>query len=843
MAQHSKYKLSIEAAHIVTPFSENGLYSSIGNKPAKLNIGHDGKISSWDRDSALNADKLIGSQNCIVGPGFVDLHFHGYGEQGGSRYSEIGSFQNPNYILDKIPSYGTTSCLATLLVPVMSRRFFGIDLDARFKMLRSQLSALVHEDISSVKPRARLLGFHFEGPKINPEICGAIPANSIWKATPRDLPRILGDEEREYKDHCVRIMTVAPEIDFSSNYNFIRSLCDKGIKVALGHSNASLEQTIGAVYAGARHLTHFFNAMSTFSHRSPGIIGAGLIDPKIFNAQEMDLSLEIICDFIHVNPALLDLALDHNHKVAAVSDSVAAPDMKEGTYEFAGQQVTISDGAVRLLKDGKLSGSSLTMLQTFRNLLILGGDNPDIVKIFKITSSNPADILGLTDIGTIKKGSMADLVVLDKNYNLLYTIVNGDIAYKSPLLNEDKVYPCEIISQKKKSHLATGEVVIGLRISAYSLWCGWADSNEIVTVSVKGVNGNPRHKQGYTGREAILDSAAESIAENWKKIKEQGLKLAALGIATSGLVEGTNAVMAMNLPGWKDFDIANELTKRVKLLDASFPENIPVSVENSANAMAMAIAKTKRLRESAGLKKGENFIFIKLGRALGTGVIVNEKPISSISDIPQDYYIHLRQAISNVNSNLPTLLHQTVLINRLIAKGELALMRTCDDLYPDMHLEALVSANGMIHYAREEEKRSGKIYFRREKIRNMFKALARDPYMYENASFDLELSTDDIFSALDDQEENKKHAQIVFERMGKALGSGIYSLATTLDAPIHHVVILPQLENLHRASDILKTSMLSSLVKSGGDKKEWEINFINSEDDLYVLAGASICYD
>ena len=142
MKPHFKYKMTIEAGQIIIPGAEGGIFGSIGNRPAKLHIGHDGCIAGWDRDSAINAEKQIGFQNCIIGPGFIDLHFHGYGDQSNQRYSEIGSFQNPVKILEKITSYGTTACLATLVVPAQARRFFGVDLDARFKLLRSQLADL-----------------------------------------------------------------------------------------------------------------------------------------------------------------------------------------------------------------------------------------------------------------------------------------------------------------------------------------------------------------------------------------------------------------------------------------------------------------------------------------------------------------------------------------------------------------------------------------------------------------------------------------------------------------------------------------------------------------------------
>ncbi len=839
----SKYRLTIEADQIVTPFAEGGIFRSIGNKPAKLHVGFNGEISGWDRDSAINAERQIGSRDCIIGPGFIDLHFHGYGDQSNVRYSEIGSFTNPVRILEKITSYGTVACLATLVVPVKSRRFFGIDLDARFRMLRTQLAGLVMREATPDAPRARLLGMHLEGPKINPEVSGAISPNCVWDATARDIPMIIGEDEAR-ENHGVRVVTVAPEMDFSGDFRFIRSLLDRGIVVALGHSSASLEQSIAAIKAGARHLTHLFNAMGPFSHRSPGIMGVGLIDPRLYDAQEMGLSLEMVCDFIHVSPSVLSLALSHHHLVAGVSDAVANPDMDEGTYEFIGQRVTISDSAVRILGDGRLAGSAVTMLQNFRNLLLLGGDEPDIIRAFEITSSAPAQILGLTDTGRVERGRRADLVVLDRNWNLLYTIVNGQIAYESPSLEtRDRHYPLQIPSRVSVPKPTGQEAVIGLRLSSHSLWCGYVAEGENVTLTMRGQNGNPRYKQGFTGREAILDSAAEAIVSAWRKAQEKGMAVTGLGIAASGLVHGSRAVMGMNLPAWNDFDIAGELLKRANELDPAFPADLPASVENSANAMAMAIARTRRLRESIDLRKGENFVFVKIGWGLGTGVIVNEHPISSIEDIPPDFYIHLRQAIRNVHEGLPTLLHQTVLINRLVAKGELALMRTCDDQFPEYHLESLVSMTGMIHYARAEEKRAGKIFFRKEKIRRIMEALQQDPYAYENTRFELELTIKDVVDALNGAGEEAEHAAAVFERMGMALGSGIFSLTNTIQAPIRRVVILPQMGSEFNAGiDIMRQALVASLNRGARDHHGWKVNFIDAEDELFVLGGATLSY-
>ncbi len=842
----SKYKLTIEAAHIVTPAAEGGVFSAIGNKPAKLHIAHDGAIAGWDLDSALNADRQIGLQDCIVGPGFIDLHFHGYGEQSTATYPEIGSFQNPRNILEKLPSFGTTSTLATLLVPVQSRHFFGVDLDARFKMLKSRLTGLVHENPSADDPRARLLGLHLEGPKINPEVSGAIPPSSIWNSSVRDIVGIIAGGEREYGDHGVRIMTVAPEMDHANDFKFIRTLVDLGVVVALGHSNASLEQTIAAIKAGARHLTHLFNAMGPFAHRKPGIVGAGLIDPRVFNAQELGLSAEIICDFIHVDPALLSLAVSQHPLIAGVSDAVAHPGMGDGTYEFAGQRVTIADNAVRLISDGRLAGSAMTMLQTFRNLMLLGGDQPDMRRVFQITSTNPATIIGREDIGRIEKGRRADLVIFDNDYNLLYTLVDGEIVYESPhaknLANARKT----AIRITREGSAGPSDVKgrhIGIRISDSSLWCGYVVDGDRVVITSKGEQSNPRHKQGFTGREAILDNSSEAIVNAWRKASKNGAKVHAVGIATSGLVDGSRAVMAMNLPAWKDFDIAGELLRRARAIDSGFPADIPMYVENSANAMAMAISRTRKLRAANNLEPGENFIYIKIGWGFGTGVVIDGKPINCISGIAEDYHGHLRTAIQNVHLGLPTYLHQTVLINRLIALGELALMRTCDDEYPDMHLEALVSRWGIIHYARETEKKAGRIFFRKDRFNEIIRAIKKDPYSLENMAMELPLSIGDVIDALDASGEASAMAASVFERMGMALGSGVFSLANTLEAPIDHIVILPQIGgDFTKAIEYMRRGIMTSLSRSGVEESVWKVNFMKPNENLYVLAGASLCY-
>ncbi|MFA6472525.1 MAG: hypothetical protein WCU00_10835, partial [Candidatus Latescibacterota bacterium] len=197
----------------------------------------------------------------------------------------------------------------------------------------------------------------------------------------------------------------------------------------------------------------------------------------------------------------------------------------------------------------------------------------------------------------------------------------------------------------------------------------------------------------------------------------------------------------------------------------------------------------------------------------------------------------------NIHDGLPTLLHQTMLINRLVAKGELALMRTCDAEYPEHHLETLVSMGGLIHYARAEEKKAGKIFFRKDKIRSIMEALEHDPYAYENTRFELEMTIKDIIDSLHGSPEEAEHATSVIERMGNALGSGIFSLTNTLQASIRRVVILPQMgKEFAECDEIMHNAIISSLNHGKNGHNSWKVNFIGSDDELFIIGGATLCY-
>jgi N-acetylglucosamine-6-phosphate deacetylase len=236
---------------------------------------------------------------------------------------------------------------------------------------------------------ATVLGVHLEGPFLG----GAPGAHVVEHLRPVDLPWLRALLERTAG--LVRILTLAPEAD--AGFTGTRVLCDAGVVVAIGHSTATYDETRAAADAGATVVTHLFNGMGPFNHRSPGVAGAALDDPR--------LTPSLIADLVHVHPAALRLAIGAKRSVALVTDAVA---VGAGT---AGDVVMLErDGAARLA-DGTLAGSVLGMDRAVRNVVDLG---VPLERAVEMASTIPSEILGLTDRGRLEPGRRADIVALDR---------------------------------------------------------------------------------------------------------------------------------------------------------------------------------------------------------------------------------------------------------------------------------------------------------------------------------------------------------------------------------------------------------------------------------------------
>jgi N-acetylglucosamine-6-phosphate deacetylase len=345
-----------------------------------------GSISFDQRIQTITGNSVDPQQNNqhYILPGFIDLHVHGGGG------TDMMEGENAAQIIArKHAQHGTTSLLATTMTAPMN------EIEHALHGINSAMQQ--HE-----KGMARVLGVHLEGPYINPDKLGAQP-DFTQTATLADLQKLNTIAP-------IKLITVAPEMD--AHLSLISEFAQLGMKVQLGHTLGTYEDGVAALENGASGFTHLFNAMSGFHHRAPGIVGAALAHAN---------HAEIIPDLLHVHPGAIKAAMRAIPHLYCVTDSTAASGMPDGDYMLGRQQVHKCLGGVRLA-DGTLAGSTLTMDQALRNLVSIG---LDLVDASKRVSTFAADYLGLIERGRLQEKCFADVVVLDRELNLVAVYVEG----------------------------------------------------------------------------------------------------------------------------------------------------------------------------------------------------------------------------------------------------------------------------------------------------------------------------------------------------------------------------------------------------------------------------------
>jgi len=250
--------------------------------------------------------------------------------------------------------------------------------------------------------RAEIVGFHLEGPCISARFLGA---QNIIEAT--DVPVPLGVR--------VKMMTLAPELPEASE--LIHDALAAGIIVSVGHSGAGYEDMLKFIDQGIRHITHAFNAMPGIHHRTPGLLTAALLDPRVH--------LELIADGVHIHPAVLELALrlKGTDRILLVSDGTRAVGMPEGDYELGGRQVSLKGGRM-ILPDGTLAGSASTLLDGVRFMARVVGRT--LCESVRMAALNPARLLGLSGrLGSLEPGREATFLRLSPDLSLKEVWVRG----------------------------------------------------------------------------------------------------------------------------------------------------------------------------------------------------------------------------------------------------------------------------------------------------------------------------------------------------------------------------------------------------------------------------------
>jgi N-acetylglucosamine-6-phosphate deacetylase len=327
----------------------------------------------------------------IAVPGFIDVHQHG---GGGADYMDAGT-DAVRTILRTHAREGTTSVLPTLMtaskkaVEKAARTIDQVRRESRRG--RDKIAAGALPDI---------LGLHLEGPHIAAEKRGAQPLANIRRFDP-DAIRALGKAVKT----PIRIVTLAPELKGAEA--FIRFLIKRGIIASAGHSAATFEEALRGFEAGVRHGTHLYNAMSGFGHREPGLAGALLLNDEA--------SVELIADGHHLHPGtiFLTLAAKPPDKVLLVTDATRPAGI---------------DKTPLRTKEGKLFGSTLTLLQAVRNVIRWSGW--PLADVLPLVTTNPARLLGLEKKkGALAKGCDADVVLLDSALRVHDVFVGGKAVF------------------------------------------------------------------------------------------------------------------------------------------------------------------------------------------------------------------------------------------------------------------------------------------------------------------------------------------------------------------------------------------------------------------------------
>jgi N-acetylglucosamine-6-phosphate deacetylase len=217
----------------------------------------------------------------------------------------------------------------------------------------------------------------------------------------------------------VGIVTLAPELE--GGLELVRTLADAGHRVSLGHSSADFATAQAAIDAGARHATHLFNRMPPIDHRAPGLAGAVLVREEVL--------AEVICDGYHVHPAVARIAMAAKgpDAILAITDGTAGSGLPSGsTARLGGRPIHVRD-QVAVLDDGTLAGSTLTMNRAFANIVRQFGRS--VVDAALMCATSPARALGRPDLGRLEEGAAADVVVLERDFRVVRTLVDGRVVF------------------------------------------------------------------------------------------------------------------------------------------------------------------------------------------------------------------------------------------------------------------------------------------------------------------------------------------------------------------------------------------------------------------------------
>lgn len=388
--------LVLRGARVVTPARV------IERADVHVERGRITRVSDAEADDAGDSDARGADAQDLSGltlyPGFVDVHIHG---SVGVDLMEATA-EDLHKVARFLAASGVTTWVPTLVPgPVEEyRRAVG----AVEELMKSQ---------DSRPAAARAAGVHYEGPFVNERQCGAL-RTEFFRAF--DDVSKLDELPVLAAEGAAHVMTLAPEVE--GGVELVKELVARGWVASIGHTRAGLDTLEAALGAGARHMTHFLNAMSPLHHREPGPIGWGLLKD--------DVTVDLIADGVHSAPLMLSLVLRCKTAsgVSLISDAVAPAGLGDGDYRLWGETIRVREGRTSNER-GSIAGSVITMLDAARMMGTLGLPETDVARV---ASHNPARLLGLEDRGSIEEGKRADLTALDNTGRVRLTLVGGRLA-------------------------------------------------------------------------------------------------------------------------------------------------------------------------------------------------------------------------------------------------------------------------------------------------------------------------------------------------------------------------------------------------------------------------------
>jgi len=368
--------------------------------------GRVARIAEAMSSEKLRADSEVDLTGNTLFPGFIDVHIHGAMgvdtlTAGSGDLTKVAQF---------LARHGVTGWLPTL-VPASADQY-GAAVSAIGDLMGRQ------DEPALPATGARILGVHYEGPFVNSAQCGALHGQyfrSYKGAADLDALPVIA------RPDAVHMMTLAPEID--GGIDLVSELVRRNWVASIGHTQANVETLDRARNAGARHMTHFMNAMAPLHHRNPGPIGWGLMNDEV--------TCDVIADRVHVDPLMLGFILRQKgaQRLSLISDAIAATGLGDGEYQIWGETIGVEGGRTRN-RHGNIAGSVITMRDAVQTMLSLGVPEPAVARM---ASLNPARLLRVdSECGSIEEGKRADLVALNGSGEAVLTVIGGQVHDPGP---------------------------------------------------------------------------------------------------------------------------------------------------------------------------------------------------------------------------------------------------------------------------------------------------------------------------------------------------------------------------------------------------------------------------